>query len=103
MKKPWRVRFHNSNRDYEEILDFETEAKARKLYERVKKHQFLAYCMIFNRLDAGANRLRDLALEAIMGNPKLKKAWKRLKIKEKAQFEALLKKGAIDLVKEVLE
>jgi hypothetical protein len=103
MKKPWRVRFHYSNKNYEEILDFETEAKARKLYDRVKKHGFLAYSMIFNRLEAAANRLSTLALEAIMGNPKLKKEWKKLKAKDQLQFHALLKKGALELVKDVME
>lgn len=102
MKKPWRVRFHNSNRDYEEILDFDTEAKARKLYDRVKKHQFLAYCMIFNRLEVAANRLSALALEAIVGNRKLKKEWNKLKVKDQAKIEALFKKRAMELLKEVL-
>lgn len=103
MKKPWRVRFHYSNKNYEEILDFETEAKARKLYDRVKKHGFLAYSMIFNRLEAAANRLTQLALEAILHNPKLKRGWARIKPKDQAKFEALLKKSALELVKDVLE
>jgi hypothetical protein len=103
MKKPWRVRFHYSNKNYEEILDFETEAKARKLYDRVKKHGFLSYCMIFHRLEAVSNRLGALALEAITCNRKLKREWAKLKPKDKAKVEALLKKGALELVKDVLE
>ncbi len=102
MKKPWRVRFHEAGRNYEEIFDFETEAKARKLYDRVIRRKNLAYSMIFNRLEAAANRLSALALEAIVGNRKLKKEWKKLKVKDQAKVEVMFKKAAIELLKEVM-
>jgi hypothetical protein len=103
MKKPWRVRFHYSNRNYEEILDFATQAKARKLYDRVKQHGFLAYCMIFNRMEASVNRLTELMLEAVRANAKLKKTWKKLNSKEQAKIESLFKTKVIERIKDVLE
>lgn len=103
MKKPWRVRFHQSGRNYEEFFDFKTEVEARKLYDRVKKRRDLAYSSIFNRLEAAANRLKALALEAITCNRKLKREWEKLKPKDQAKVEALLKKGTVELMKDVLE
>lgn len=103
MKKPWRVRFHQSGRDYEEIFDFETEEKARKLYNRVIKRMDLVYSMIFNRLEMAANRLALFALEAVMGNPKLKMEWKNLKPKAQAKLEALFKKSAMEILKDLVQ
>ena len=103
MKNPWRVRFHQHGRNYEEIFDFQTEAKARKLYDRVIRRKNLAYSMIFNRLEMAANRLTIFALEAVMGNPKLKREWKSHKPKDQAKLEALFKKSAMEIIKDLVQ